>query len=155
MRKLLLFVAGMIAAVSFTYAQSNVEEIDFFQSIYGMEKKAIVEEFVQPKAENRVPFWEVYDEYEVKRKELGKERIKLLTEFAEEFPTLTNEQADAWMKKVITLAKSQDKLVDTYYKKMAKATSPIVGMRFYLLESYLLSAIRYEILDAIPFPEEE
>ena len=155
MRKLLLFVAGMIAAASFTYAQSNVEEIDFFQSIYGMEKKAIVEEFVQPKAENRVPFWEVYDAYEVERKALGKERIKLLTQFAEEFPTLTNEQADAWMKKVITLAKSQDKLVDTYYKKMAKATSPIVGMRFYLLESYLLSAIRYEILDAIPFPEEE
>jgi len=35
-----------------------------------------------------------------------------------------------------------------------KATSPIVAMRFYMLEAYLLSAIRYEILDAIPFPEE-
>jgi len=154
MKKLLLFFAGSIAAL-FTYAQSNIEEIDYFQSIYGMEKKAIVEEFVQPKAENRVPFWEVYDAYEVERKELGKERILLLTDFAEEFPTLTNEQADAWMKKVINLAKSQDKLIDTYYKKVAKATSPIVGMRFYLLESYLLTAIRYEILDAIPFPEEE
>lgn len=154
MKKLLLFFAGAFFSV-FMYAQSNVAEIDYYQSIYGMEKKAIVEQFVQPKAENRVPFWEVYDAYEVERKELGKQRILLLTDFAEEFPTLTNEQADAWMKKVINLAKSQDKLIDTYYKKVSKATSPIVGMRFYMLESYLLTAIRYEILDAIPFPEEE
>jgi len=153
MRKLLLFVAG-VCAVMFTYAQSNVEEIDFVQSIYGMEKKAIVEEFVQPVVENRVPFWEVYDAYEIERKELGKVRYELLVDFAEKFPTLTNEEADVWMKEVIKLSKSQDKLIDTYYKKMVKATSPIVAMRFYMLEAYLLSAIRYEILDAIPFPEE-
>ncbi len=154
MKKITLLFAGMFAAL-FTYAQSNTEEIDFIQSIYGMEKKAIVEEFVQPKSENRVPFWEVYDAYEVERKELGKERIKLLEEFAEEFETMTNEQSEAWMKKVIALARKQDKLVVTYYKKAMKVTSPIVAMRFYQLEAYLLTAIRYEILDVIPFVEEK
>lgn len=154
MKKITLLFAGMFAAL-FTYAQSNTEEIDFIQSIYGMEKKAIVEEFVQPKSENRVPFWEVYDAYEVERKELGKERIKLLEEFAGEFETMTNEQSEAWMKKVIALARKQDKLVVTYYKKAMKVTSPIVAMRFYQLEAYLLTAIRYEILDVIPFVEEK
>lgn len=153
MRKLFLFFAGLCAA-SFTYAQSNTEEIDFFQSIYGMEKKAIVEEFVQPATINRVPFWEVYDEYEVERKVLGKERLDLLIELEEKFATLSNEEADAFMKKVIALGKKQDKLVDTYYNKIKKVTTPIVAMRFYMLEAYLLSAIRYAILDAIPFPEE-
>jgi len=154
MKKMTLIIAGLFAAM-FTYAQSNTEEIDFIQSIYGIEKKAIVEEFVQPVAENRVPFWEVYDAYEVERKKLGKERIAVLEEFGEKFETLTNEEADAFMKNVISLAKRQDKLIDTYYGKVKKVTSPIVGMRFYLLESYLLTAIRYEILDAIPFPEEK
>lgn len=154
MKKMIMILAGMFAAM-FTYAQSNTEEIDLVQSIYGIEKKAIVEEFVQPVAENRVQFWEVYDAYEVERKELGKKRFELLTEFEEKFAGLNNEDADAWMKKVISLSKSQDKLVDTYYAKMKKATSPIVAMRFYMLEAYLLTAIRYEILDAIPFPEEK
>jgi hypothetical protein len=154
MKKITLLIAGMFAAL-FTYAQSNTEEIDFIQSIYGMEKKVIVEEFVQPKSENRVPFWEVYDAYEVERKELGKERIKLLEEFAGEFETMTNEQSEAWMKKVIALARKQNKLVVTYYKKAMKVTSPIVAMRFYQLEAYLLTAIRYEILDVIPFVEEK
>jgi hypothetical protein len=153
MKKLLFFFVGIFTSL-FMFSQSYTEEVDFFQAIYGMEKKAIVEEFVQPATTNRVPFWEVYDEYEVKRKELGKERIDLLVELDEKFANLSNEDADAWMKKVIALGKSQDKLIDTYYKKMKKVTSPIVAMRFYMLEAYLLTAIRYEILDAIPFPEE-
>lgn len=146
-------MAGLFAAM-FSFAQSSVEEIDLIQSMYGIEKKAIVEEFVQPTAVNRVPFWEVYDAYEVERKALGKERFELLTEFEVKFETLTNEDADAWMKKVMSLAATQDKLIKTYYNKVKKVTSPIVAMRFYMLESYLLTAIRYEILDAIPFPEE-
>ena len=153
MKRMIMIVAGLFA-VMFTYAQSNTEEIDLIQSIYGIEKKAIVEEFVQPKAENRVPFWEVYDAYEVERKALGKERFSLLVELEEKFDGLTNEEADAWMKEVISLGKRQDKLIDQYYAKVKKASSPIVAMRFYMLEAYFLTAIRYEILDAIPFPEE-
>lgn len=146
-------MAGLFAAM-FSFAQSNVEEIDLIQSMYGIEKKAIVEEFVQPTALNRVPFWEVYDAYEIERKTLGKKRLDLLVEFEDKFANLTNEEADAWMSKVMNLGKAQDKLIDTYYKKVKKVTSPIVALRFYMLESYLLTAIRYEILDAIPFPEE-
>ena len=37
-----MILAGLMPAL-FGFAQSNVEEIDFIQSIYGMEKKAIVE----------------------------------------------------------------------------------------------------------------
>jgi len=154
MKKITLLFAGMFAAL-FTYAQSNIEEIDLLQSIYGMEKKTIVEEFVQPKTDNRVPFWEVYDAYEVERKKLGKDRIDLLEKFAEEYETMTNEQSEVWMKKVIALAGKQDKLIVSYYKKVKKVTSPIVAMRFYQLEGYLLTAIRYEILDVIPFVEEK
>ena len=138
----------------FAFAQSNTEEIDLVQSIYGIEKKAIVEEFVKPVEVNRVAFWEVYDQYEVERKALGRERLTLLEDFAEKYLSMTNEEADSWMKKVISLAKKQDKLIDSYYTKVKKATSPIVAMRFYQLEAYLLTAIRLEILDAIPFVED-
>lgn len=154
MKKLLLIVLALMPAL-FGFSQSNVEEVDFYQSLYGMEKKTIIEEFVQPTTVNRVPFWEVYDEYEIERKDLGKERLVLLEQFAEEFETMTNEQADAWMKKVIALGKKQDKLISTYYTKVKKATSPIVAMRFFQVENYLLTAIRLSILDAIPFVEEE
>ena len=153
MKKLLLLIVALMPAF-IGFSQSNVEEVDFFQSLYGMEKKAIVEEFVQPVALNQDAFWEVYDEYELKRKDLGKERLVLLEEFAEKYASMTNEEADAWMKKVISLGKKQDNLISTYYTKVKKATSPIVAMRFFQLENYLLTVIRFEILDAIPFVAE-
>lgn len=154
MKKLAFVAAGLLFSLS-SFSQSISEEIDLYQSMYGIEKKAIVKEFVQPKAVNKAPFWEVYENYEVERKLIGKERIYLLEEFAEKYETMTNEESMAWMKKVISLDNKQDKLITNYYKKVMKVTSPIVAMRFYQLETYLITAIRFEILDAIPFVDEK
>lgn len=154
MKKLTLIVTVLFASL-FSFAQSNVEEIDMIQSMYGIEKKAIVKEFVQPKAVNKDLFWEVYDKYEIERKELGKERIALLDEFATKYETMTNAESAEWMKKAIAFDSRQDKLITKYYKKVMKVTSPIVAMRFYQLEVYLITAIRFEVLDAIPFVDEK
>ena len=154
MKKLTFIIAGLFAGL-FTFAQSNTEEIDLFQSMYGIEKKAIVKEFVQPKAINREAFWEVYDSYETKRKVVGKERIILLEQFATQYEKMTNDESILWMKKIIALDDKQDKLIVSYYKKVSKVTTPIVAMRFYQLETYLITAIRYEILNEMPFVEDK
>jgi len=154
MKKLTLIIAGLFAGL-FTFAQSNTEEIDLFQSMYGIEKKAIVKEFVQPKAINREAFWEVYDNYESQRKVIGKERIILLEQFATQYEKMTNDESILWMKKIIALDDKQDKLIVSYYKKVSKVTTPIVAMRFYQLETYLITAIRYEILNEMPFVEDK
>lgn len=154
MKKSILLLLGLFF-VAFSFGQSNAEEIDLYQSMYGLEKKAIVKEFVVPKDVNKAAFWKLYDEYEVNRKVLGKERVMLLDEFAKKYLTMTNEESEAWMKKVIALDDNQDKLIVKYYNKVKKANSPILAMRFYQLEVYLLTSIRLEILDAIPFVEEK
>ena len=153
MKKLLLFVAGLMV-IGFANAQSNKEEVDLMQAAFGMEKKAIVEQFVIPSEETSAAFWTLYDEYETSRKDLAKKRIELLNQYAEMYDTMTDEQADAFMKEVIALGKSTDKLLYTYYGKVKKATSPIVATQFFQIESYILTGIRFQILDAIPFIEE-
>ena len=42
-------------------AQSAREEVDFIQSVFGMEKKALVAEFVKPDASQKDAFWQLYD----------------------------------------------------------------------------------------------
>jgi hypothetical protein len=64
---------------------------------------------------------------------------------------MTDEQAEAWTNEVIKLSAATDKLIVTYYKKIKKATSPIVATQFYQIESYILTGIRMEILDGVPF----
>ena len=145
----LLMAALMIAALS--YAQTNKEEVDLVQAAFGMEKKAVVANFVHPTDLQKDAFWKLYDEYEVTRKENGKKRIQLLEQYAEQYSTMTDEQADAWMKEVLKLSAATDKLIVTYYNKIKKVTSPIVATQFYQIEGYILTGIRMEILEGVPF----
>jgi hypothetical protein len=150
MKKITLLIAALVIAVV-TYSQTNKEEVDLFQAAFGMEKKAVVANFVKVDAAQKDAFWKLYDEYEAARKENGKKRIQLLEQYAKEYKTMTNEQADAWTKEVIKLSTATDKLIVTYYNKIKKVTSPIVATQFYQIEGYILTAIRMEVLEGVPF----
>jgi hypothetical protein len=153
MRKNLFVLASALftvfAFVQTSKAQSNSEEADFMQSIFGMEKKAVVADFLE--IESNAPFWALYDEYETKRKDLGKERLAVLTDYAENYDKLTDAKYDAVISSMIKLRKSNDKLTDTYYKKIKKASGSKVAAQFFQLEAYFSSQIRATIMEEIPY----
>jgi hypothetical protein len=154
MKKITVLMAAMVIAFA-SYAQSNKEEVDLFQAALGMEKKAVVENFVKPDAAQKDAFWKLYDEYEAARKENGKKRIQLLEQYARTYQTMTNENADLWAKDVMKLQAVTDKLIVTYYNKIKKVTNPVVALQFYQIENYILTAIRMEVLEGIPFVGEK
>jgi hypothetical protein len=131
------------------FSQTNQDEIQLMQSIYGMEKRDIVAEFIELNSSQENEFWMLYDEYEAKRKEIGKERFKLLTSYVNDYGEVKPQDADNFMKQVIPLRIKSDKLVDAYYKKVKSKTDPIVAMQFYQIENYLSDAIRMELLEEI------
>lgn len=154
MKKYILIISVIILGSSFVNAQSAKEEVDFIQAVFGMEKKALIAEFVLVPESQETAFWEIYDEYETKRKTLGQQRYELLYEYAEEYENLTSEQADEWTKKVMTLQGKTDKLIATYYKKVKKISDGMVATQFYQIETYILTEIRAEILEDIPFVQD-
>ena len=121
------------------------------QAAFGMDKKAVVADFVKPAAAQKDAFWKLYDEYETARKELGKQRIALLQQYADHYLDMTNAQADVWTPKVIELQKKTDNLIVTYYNKVKLVTSPLVATQFYQIENYILAYIRMQILHNVPF----
>jgi len=149
----LLFV--LLAFTVLTFAQTKNNEPDWFTSTFGVQKKDVVSKFVHPTDAQKVAFWNLYDEYEAKRKETGKTRFELYQEYSANYATMTNEQADAWLKKVSELQSSTDKLISEYYEKVKAATSTTVAVQFYQIEYYILNRIRVEILDQIPFMPEQ
>jgi len=153
MKKLVLFFAAflMILAVN---AQTYTEEVDLLQAEFGMDKKSMVAEFVNPSDLQKDAFWKLYDEYETSRKELGKKRIDLLTFYANNHETMTNEIAKKWTDDVIKLSQSTDKLLVSYYKKVMKETDALTALKFYHIENYILTSIRIAILGEIPFISE-
>jgi len=150
MKKYILTLVAVIIA-SIAYTQTNKEEVELIQAAFGIEKKAIVAGFVQLTDTQKDAFWALYDEYETKRKDLGKERIVLLNQYAEQYLTMTSEQADSWTKKVMDLQHRTDKLITKYYEKVKNVSDGVVATQFYQIENYILSQIRMEILQEIPF----
>jgi hypothetical protein len=152
MKKITLLLAITVMS-AYAFSQSNNEEIDLIQSAIGMGKKEAVSEYIQISDTQKEAFWQLYDEYETQRKELGKQRIDLLIQYGKEYQAMTSEQADAWMTKVIALQQKTDKLIVTYYKKIKKATDGIVATQFYQIENYILTIVRMQILTEIPLVE--
>jgi NAD(P)H-dependent flavin oxidoreductase YrpB (nitropropane dioxygenase family) len=146
-----LFILAMICLPALAFAQSNKEDIDLIQSIYGKEKKVIVSEFIKLEGTQKDAFWKLYDEYETERKELGKKRVALLEKYAANYATLDDATTSEIIKEIIALGAKTDKLVATYHKKMEKAAGVKAAAQFYQLEAYLLSVIRASILENIPF----
>ena len=149
MPKLLLSFLLMLCLSITAISQTNQDEIQMMQSLYGMEKRDIVAEFIEVNESQENDFWILYDEYETKRQEIGKERIRLLSSYVNDFGEVKPENADKFMKQVIPLRIKADKLVDNYYKKVKTKTDPIVAMQFYQIENYLADAIRMELLEEI------
>jgi hypothetical protein len=150
MKKYILITVTLFLS-SFAFSQSDKEEIDLMQAAFGKDKKAIVADFVKPSPEQKDAFWKIYDEYETERKELGKERIDLLKQYADQYLKMTGEQADEWTKKVIELQAKTDKLMAKYYTRVKDATDGIVATQFYQIEGYILAIIRVQILQQVPF----
>ena len=148
-KKSTLIIALLTIFTTISFSQSNTKEIDFYQSIFGMEKKQAITEFLQ--LGNDDPFWNMYDEYEKERKELGKKRIEILNNYAANYLTLTDEKASELIEQSISQRKKIDKLIVTYYKKVKKGNGAKVAAQFYQLENYILVAIRMTIMEKVPF----
>ncbi len=149
MKKLLIAALVFISTAGFS--QSNKEDIEYIQSIYGKEKKAIVADFIVLEGAQKDAFWKLYDEYETKRKELGQQRVAFLERYAAEYGTMDDATTDKLMKEMTSLGAKTDKLITTYYGKMKKPAGVKAAAQFVQLEAYLLSVIRASIMESIPF----
>jgi hypothetical protein len=155
MKKVSLILATIFLFTGLTKAQTNKEEVDIMQAAFGMEKKAMVAEFVKVDAAQKDAFWKLYDEYETQRKAYGKERLDLLEQYNNNYESMSNETADAWMKKALDLGNKTDALLLNYYKKIKKATNPINALQFYQVELFILSGIRNQVMGELPFVEKK
>ena len=150
MRKLFFVAAALFMFIPFVSGQSNAEEVEYFQAIFGSEKKSVVAAFVKLEGDPKEAFWTTYDQYETERKTLGKNRVALLEKYAETYEGMTDEQTDEIIAAMIKQGKSVNKLIDSNYKKIKKVSGSKAAAQFFQLEHYFLAAIRLSILENIP-----
>jgi hypothetical protein len=147
--KKLFFLFISILFVSIGFSQTYQDDLELIQSLYGMEKKEVVDEFVELNANQEGAFWELYAEYETKRKSIGKKKYSVLWNYVNDYGNIRAEDAEIIMNEILPLRKESDKLIIDYYKKVKSKTDAVVAMQFYQIENYLEVLVRTELLEEL------
>jgi hypothetical protein len=149
MKKILLCAVTAVF-VSVLSAQTNKEDVDLIQALYGKEKKALVSEYMKFSGADSTQFWTLYDKYEADRKALGRERISLLEQLATDFEKMDNKKAETLMGKFIDLNAKYTQFQKKYLPQFSTAVGGIQAAKFFQLENYLETAIRLAIQEEVP-----
>lgn len=140
----------LIAFAHKAFTQSTQTEVEIFQGEFGLEKKLVVANFMNLK-ESAEGFWLIYDEYEAERKKHGKERIQIISEYAQSYPNISDENILELFNRTQAVKKSFDKLLKTHFKKMKKEVGVKKAAQFWQIETYFNSLIQANIYSQIPF----
>ncbi|MEM9671097.1 MAG: hypothetical protein AAF992_00785 [Bacteroidota bacterium] len=135
-------------------AQSHRQETELLQSIWGMEKQALVKEYMGLNETESAAFWPIYEEYSSKLKSIGAKRIDNIMDYANNYENMTPEKASQIANTVFKNNISREKLQQQYFKKLSKAIGALKATEFMQLEKYLQSVINMEIQQNIPFLKE-
>ncbi len=149
MKTLITSVILTVAAFS-SFAQSVQTEVEIIQETFGLEKKLMVANSMEL-GDDAASFWDIYDEYEMERKELGKDRIKIIADYAVSYPNLTDDQILKLYSRTKELKKSFGKLQEKYFKRMRKEVGVAKAAQFWQLENYVNAMIQAKIYLEIPF----
>jgi hypothetical protein len=134
------------------YAQTSSDEVKLLQQLYGMEKREILNGFIQfDENDDKTAFWEVYDEYEESRKAQAADRFRLLEQYVNDYLTMDEEELDGLLSESIKMRQAHEKLVAKYTKKLKKVTGVKQAAQFYQIENYLHGAITTSLAEQIPF----
>lgn len=151
MKKLVTLTAIFALAITTINAQSIKEQVEFFQSIFGMEKKALVTEFIKLEGEASTAFWTLYDEYEAERKANGQRRITLIDKYANAYVDLDDVTTDEMVAESMKIHDAQFKLIKKYTKKIKKVGGSKAAAQFYQLELFIQDAVGVALMEQIPF----
>lgn len=151
MKKITLLLSLMMLFSVYSFSQIQEGDIKYFQDLFGMEKTAMVKQYMNLTPQQDSVFWKDYNTYETARQELGKRRIRLVENYANSILTLSTDKATEMVNEEAAITVEFKKLQKTYYKKMSKTIGEVKAAQFYQFENYLNNVINLAIQENIPF----
>ena len=133
-----------------SFAQTSDAEAEAMINLLGVQKKEAIAQLVKVSGKDSVAFWKIYDEYQQANKKNNVGRLKLYEKTALSYNNMTATRADSLANQYFVNRVEQEKMLETYYKKVKTATNAVIAFQFYQAEVYLLTQLRAQIMMQIP-----
>ncbi len=152
MKKLVLSLAfALLAGVVFSQSANDYMEVQ--RAALKTEKKAIVAEAMQLTEEESTIFWPLYNEFNEKKYIINTKVYNLIQKYANEFETLTNEQAVELWNESMKIENENSKLNAAYFKKFLKVMDGKKVVRYFQTENKIADIVNYQITMEVPLVE--
>jgi len=143
----------MLGTVSAIQAQTVVDGIEVIRATIKADRKVVIAENLKLTEAEGKAFWPLYRDYRHDVESANDELVKLVLEYADQYPNVSEESARGILKRY---SKLETKLVDTRLKHLKKIGAVLPAtktLRFAQLENRLDLAVRLELAGSIPlFP---
>ena len=148
MKKIQLIVLALFCIAS---VQAQKDELQYIKEILKKEKKELVREYMGFTDAEAAKFWPLYETYQVEKAAISKDRIGVIQDYANQFKSLDDAQANNLANRLLDNNLKGAKLDKKWYKRFSKAVSPLKAAQYMQMEQYFQTLIRSEVQEAIPF----
>ncbi len=155
MKKIILSLSFLALAPIAVNAQDGLVDgfIELLRSDIRAEKVAVLTAAMGLDAQQAEGFWPLQREYEGSLAGINDERLKLIKRYAEQWGTLTNDQAASIAKASFAIQEQRLKLRKSTYKKMGKEIGELAAARFIQIENAMQMLLDLQISAELPILE--
>ncbi|PYT93490.1 MAG: hypothetical protein DMG36_09475 [Acidobacteria bacterium] len=153
----LFAVALLAASVGFTQEESfDARELNFrayvtlLRADIKAQRKDIVTQLMEFNDTDAAKFWPIFQQYDAELTTIGDGRTQLIVDYARDYESLTNDQADALMSKAFELEARRAQLKKKYFDKMKTALSATQAAKFFLIENQMQHIVDLQISAGLP-----
>jgi hypothetical protein len=151
MMLLTLSVAWGARAQTATPDQAATDtDIALLRSDVQAQKTDIVAHTMQLNDADAKAFWPLYRDYANKQQILGDQRVSAIKDYAAQYDTLNDAQADGLMARMLKFDKSRTDLRAEYYPKFKTAIGPKQAAKFIQVDNRLSLLVDLQLANAIP-----
>jgi hypothetical protein len=117
------------------------------------ERKRLVAANLPLTATEATKFWPIYDQYSAEFSKIGDTNVALIKEYAQRYDTMTDDQANDFMKRSAAIDQQVSALLMKYVPIFEKVISPEKTARWYQIDRRLNLMVNLQLASSFPMVE--
>ena len=134
-------------------AQQERDVIELVRAQIATNRQALVAENLGLSAEQSEVFWPMYRKFQTERAALVDRRVQILTDFRDNFDSLSNEMARQLLDDYLNYEQEMQKLTRKYVREFRKILDDKMVLRYMQIEGKIDTIIDYDLSQVVPLAE--
>ena len=147
---LLALAAALMVSTSARAAENLTDAVEIVRATYQADRQAFLAENLQLTESESAAFWPLYRSYRADIDKLGDGLVKLVLEYADVYPNVSEKRAQAMLKQYAALEQKLASKRAWYVKRAGKVLPAAKALRWAQLENRMDLGLRLQLAGVIP-----